>query len=84
LSASVDDIIPRPDLTVKHVVAPDAAFLLAHCSFGNCDSDSANGCESDLTSDVNNCGGCGAAVTFANAAGACVNSIGVLSFCNTG
>ena len=29
--------------------------------FGNCDGDSANGCEADFETDVKNCGGCGAA-----------------------
>jgi hypothetical protein len=77
-------MIIDPDLILEHGVTSDAAFLLAHGSFDNCDNNPANGCEINLTNDVNNCGSCGAAVTFANAAAACVNSVGVLSSCNTG
>ncbi len=38
--------------------------------FANCDSVAANGCEVDITSDANNCGGCGNVCTGGTACGA--------------
>ena len=45
--------------------------------FGNCDNDLANGCESDLSHDAQNCGGCGAAACSGSTpycSGGCVTS----------
>ncbi|MBW1807034.1 MAG: S8 family serine peptidase [Deltaproteobacteria bacterium] len=44
---------------------------LCASGFGNCDANSVNGCEQDLLSDAANCGQCGQACSFANAAAAC-------------
>jgi len=37
--------------------------LTCAAGFGDCDGDASNGCERDLSSDVGNCGACGAACT---------------------
>jgi hypothetical protein len=34
--------------------------ITCNAGFGNCDGSAANGCETNLTNDVNNCNGCGA------------------------
>ncbi len=38
---------------------------------GDCDADAANGCETDLATRVDHCGGCGRACALANATAAC-------------
>ena len=47
-----------------------------NASYGNCDGTAANGCESHLTEDVNNCGRCGNVCSFSNAVSQCVTSGG--------
>jgi hypothetical protein len=37
--------------------------ITCNAGFGNCDGSAANGCETNLTNDVNNCNGCGAKCT---------------------
>jgi hypothetical protein len=54
--------------------------------FDNCNSAAADGgfrdgCETDTTSDVDNCGGCGAGCAPANATGKCVDSTCVVGDC---
>ncbi len=53
--------------------------------FGNCDTNPANGCEVDITSNAGHCGACGrACAALANASTACSNSACVLVACNNG
>jgi hypothetical protein len=56
------------------------------CRFDNCDGNPSNGCETNLNTDVANCGACNTAATpVSNAAApACVNGQPGLGTCNTG
>jgi hypothetical protein len=51
--------------------------------FGDCDSDPSNGCETRLDA-PGNCGACGRACAFANAAATCAMGACVMGTCNTG
>ncbi len=51
---------------------------------GDCNGDSTDGCETDLTSSLSSCGACGAACAFANAAASCMASACQLGSCNSG
>lgn len=73
--------------------APDAitgcvagACQIASCVMGklDCDMDAKTGCESDPTSDVNNCGACGMACSAANANMGCTNSQCAIVACAPG
>jgi len=52
--------------------------------WGDCDGIANNGCEYDVTSDVNNCGGCGVVCVFANGTGDCIDGACVVSACDEG
>ncbi|MEZ4405981.1 MAG: hypothetical protein R3A52_05850 [Polyangiales bacterium] len=52
--------------------------------FDNCDGASANGCETSLNTDPDNCGACGAQCSFANAAARCVGGACALGACAAG
>jgi len=53
-----------------------------HSGWGDCDSDSSNGCEMDLTSTLEHCGQCGNGCVFANGSASCVGSVCKLGACN--
>jgi hypothetical protein len=61
----------------------DGACGQTQCSAGkgDCNGDPADACETTLTNDVENCGGCGIKCEAVNAAVACVNSKCVISSC---
>lgn len=52
--------------------------------WGNCDNNDENGCEHDLSADLQNCGVCGNACSFANASAACVAGACVMGACDQG
>lgn len=52
--------------------------------FANCDGNTANGCETDLSISSGDCGACGNACSFPNAVGECVAGVCQLGPCNTG
>src|SRR5262249_32571394 len=58
---------------------------ISSCSagFANCDGNPANGCETNTTTDVNNCGSCGQVCSPLNDTPACVNGV-CASVCNAG
>jgi hypothetical protein len=74
-------MILDPDPIVKDGITSNAVFLLAECSFDNCDNNPANGCEINLTNDVNNCGRCGKVATLANAVATCQGSQAQVDHC---
>jgi MYXO-CTERM domain-containing protein len=54
-------------------------------NWGNCDGDSANGCESPVASDVNNCGACGAVCGAPNTTSQCADGVcTIFEDCNDG
>lgn len=55
-----------------------------HTGFSDCDGDPTNGCEVNLATNVDNCGTCGTACEFDNAAALCVDKVCRLSTCNAG
>ncbi len=52
--------------------------------WGDCDNQDPNGCETDTTSDPQNCGSCGNRCTYANATALCVSSNCQLGNCDPG
>jgi hypothetical protein len=62
------------------------ACTIATCNtgFGNCDSNTANGCEHVTSNDVSNCGGCGTVCSPAHASGACTSGSCGVGSCNAG
>jgi hypothetical protein len=52
--------------------------------WGSCDSNPNNGCETDTTSSVAHCGGCGLACNLPNATPTCVTSTCVVQACDAG
>jgi len=52
--------------------------------WGNCDSQDPNGCETDTTSDINNCNTCGNVCAFDHAAASCVSSQCIMGACDPG
>jgi len=52
--------------------------------FGDCDTNGTNGCETDLTTDVNNCGVCGAVCTVAHGTSSCVFGACGIASCTIG
>ena len=59
---------------------------IATCNTGyaNCDSNAANGCETNLQTDVGNCGACGNTCNFPNATAVCMGGTCALGTCNRG
>ncbi len=62
------------------------ACAVAACAagFGNCDGDPANGCETNVTNTVANCGACGRVCALANAAPVCTSGACGIGTCNAG
>jgi len=62
------------------------ACRIAMCAAGrgDCDGNSANGCEATLASDARNCGGCGTACAIANGTAACAAGRCAVASCNAG
>ncbi len=62
------------------------ACAIASCDagFGNCDNQTANGCEINLGTNVGNCGTCGNTCNLANAAQACSGGACAIGSCNAG
>jgi len=51
---------------------------------GDCDGNTVNGCEAELTRDLMHCGGCGRACSFAHATAACTMGACAIARCDTG
>ncbi len=62
------------------------ACQMGNCApgFGDCNNDSADGCETELATDAANCGACGTLCAFDHAGALCLNSVCVLGDCQTG
>jgi hypothetical protein len=61
----------------------DCASPLADCN-GDAKLPTGNGCETDTSTDSNNCGGCGVQCYFANASAKCVGKVCQLDACAAG
>jgi hypothetical protein len=71
--------------------ASGAACTNGTCTYGtcnsgyaSCDTSTANGCETNVLSDMANCGACGIACVVPNAASSCTAGACLLSACSTG
>ena len=60
--------------------------VIASCNAGyaDCDGNAANGCETYVVNNVNNCGACGHVCTVANGTPGCANSACTVASCNPG
>jgi hypothetical protein len=67
-------------------VCANRVCTLNSCSpgFADCDSNTANGCEQGITSDLRNCGGCNLSCDFPNAVEACISSTCQFFGCSNG
>lgn len=63
-----------------------SACSLGPCSadFGNCDGNAANGCETSLLTDANNCNACNGKCRLANATAVCTGGACAVASCNAG
>jgi hypothetical protein len=52
--------------------------------WGNCDANDTNGCEHDLSADLQHCGACDAACAFTNAADVCAAGVCSMGACDAG
>ena len=82
LNGIIDDVPPYgvPNGTV-HCVG-GAESVVCDSGFANGDGSVANGCETNVMTDPNNCGAIGVVVSIPNATGACVNGTAVLVSCH--
>lgn len=64
----------------------DSACVILECdgSFGDCDADVANGCETNLLTDLDHCGECDALCAFDDAAAQCSGGVCGLGDCDEG
>ncbi len=60
------------------------ALGTCNTGFGNCDGNAANGCETDLRTDVGNCGTCSNRCAPANGVGTCSAGVCGIARCNVG
>src|SRR5262249_7857064 len=62
------------------------ACVIASCNsgFGDCNGNSADGCETNLNTNLNNCGTCGNVCVVANGTPECVHGACVIASCNNG
>jgi hypothetical protein len=60
--------------------------VMGSCSagYGNCGGGTADGCETNLKTDANNCNACGTKCTLANATSVCTNGACAIGSCNAG
>jgi hypothetical protein len=65
-------------------VAGACALSSCNVGYGNCDGNAANGCETNITNSIANCGSCGHACALANATPACNTGACAISSCNIG
>lgn len=75
------------DCTVKGptwIVCKGGECKQSNCPAGEADCDLDEVCETNITNDVNNCGLCGIACNFANAAAACESGQCVMKGCDPG
>ncbi len=59
-------------------------FVGCNTNYGNCDANTANGCETDLRTTVNHCGACGEGCELDHAVEGCANSACTIVSCNSG
>ncbi len=64
--------------------AGTCAITRCNDGFGDCDGSPANGCETDLRTTATDCGTCGTACSFANAAATCAAGACAMGACNAG
>jgi RHS repeat-associated protein len=78
VSSSEDVTFQRPSLTISYVV-PDCPP-----GTGNCAGDPSGACQTNVLASVANCGSCGHACAFPNAAASCDDGACALGACNAG
>ncbi len=64
--------------------AAGACALACNVPYGNCNGSAADGCETDLRSDLANCGACGKSCSYSNATATCSTGTCLLSACSAG
>lgn len=73
------------NMTTSRCVDGQCYFGACLPSYANCDSDiENNGCEVNLATNLNNCGGCGNRCLIANGGGVCAAGFCLVNSCNAG
>jgi hypothetical protein len=70
--------------TMPGCVAGSCTIVRCIGNYASCNMNQGDGCEADLSRDLNNCGGCGQRCSFINAQASCVNTACMLGACNAG
>ena len=73
--------LPQATMTCQ---AGSCVFEACEASFGDCNQDPSDGCETNIQDDVTHCGGCGQACVFPQADAACVQGSCKLGACLAG
>jgi hypothetical protein len=77
------NVCPAP-LNAAATCSAGACGAACNAGFAECDGIAANGCEVALGADARNCGGCGVACAFANAAATCAAGACAIGACAAG
>jgi hypothetical protein len=64
--------------------AGNCQIATCNAGFGDCDNTPSNGCETNLTADVKNCGGCGVLCSTLNTSSVCSGGQCQIAACNAG
>ncbi len=77
------DVCTLPNATPE---CTGGVCMIASCNpgFGDCNNNPADGCETSLANDPNNCGGCGEVCTLPNATPECTGGVCMIASCNPG
>ena len=73
-----------PPNATSACVSSTCAIGFCNPGFADCDKLASNGCETNITSSVANCGACGTVCIVPNATASCVSSKCAIGMCNAG
>ncbi len=68
--------------TIRGSCSAGTCRYTCSAGFGDCNANTADGCETNTASDMNNCGACNARCSIANGTGSCSGSVCRVNSCN--
>jgi hypothetical protein len=78
------NVCPTPPNAVPACTSGACGIAACNPGFADCDGNPANGCEVNIQTDPNNCGGCGKACGLPNAVPACTAGTCMIAACKPG